>query len=196
MDSLGMHDSREIADWVRPYLEEARAKRSPLAPRLQIGRRRALRCASDCTGALKFNEDGSIDGSTACPVHLLLYGKAIIEEELGLVPPMHIDEAVFADYKLWADAPRGATVVALLKRNREFLFVLKKLNKKTPRHQHTHEAAGGGYINQDGRYAEYPVLWRRPDDAQRRGRRERYRTPRATDHCRPQTVPTPWLRQQ
>jgi hypothetical protein len=38
-------------------------------------------------------------------------------KKLGLVPPMQLEEAVFADYALWADAPRGATVVALNERS-------------------------------------------------------------------------------
>ena len=81
--------------------------------RAQCGQKRALQCRSDCTGELKRNEDGSIDGEGACPVEMLLETKAVIEKNLKLVPPMQIEEAVFADYALWAEVDRGWTVVAL-----------------------------------------------------------------------------------
>ena len=81
--------------------------------RLQVGEKKILQCRSDCTGELMLNEDGSIDGAGACPVHLLLAAKKAWEEKLKLKPPMQVEEAVYADYALWEDAPRGSTVVAL-----------------------------------------------------------------------------------
>ena len=81
--------------------------------RLQIGERKPLQCRSDCTGEIALSADGTIDGDKACPAHVLLEAKRQWERKLGLKPPMQLEEAVFADYALWADAPRGATVVAL-----------------------------------------------------------------------------------
>ena len=72
-----------------------------------------MRCRSDCTGELKVNEDGTIDGASACPVELLLKLKAVMEARLGLKAPMEIEEAVWADYALWSEVDRGWTVVAL-----------------------------------------------------------------------------------
>ena len=71
-----------------------------------------LQCRSDCTGELVLKKDGSIDGERACPVHYLLEAKKMWEEKLKLKPPMKLEEAVYADYVLWEDVPRGATVVA------------------------------------------------------------------------------------
>ena len=80
--------------------------------RTQVGERKALRCRSDCTGKLAVDADGMVDAARACPVELLLESKALIEKKLGLKAGVHIDEAVFADYRLRENPPRGATVVA------------------------------------------------------------------------------------
>ena len=81
--------------------------------RTQVGERKALRCRSDCDGKLAVGADGMVDAARACPVELLLESKALIEKTLGLKPGVHIEEAVFADYRLRENAPRGATVVAV-----------------------------------------------------------------------------------
>jgi hypothetical protein len=80
--------------------------------RTQVGERKALRCRSDCDGKLAVGADGMVDGASVCPVELLLATKALIEKEMGLKPGVHLEEAVFADYRLREDAPCGATVVA------------------------------------------------------------------------------------
>ena len=75
--------------------------------RLQIGERKVHRCRSDCTGELAVGKDGKVDGAKACSVHLLLAAKTATEKRLGA----EINEAVFADYCVRENPPRGATVV-------------------------------------------------------------------------------------
>jgi hypothetical protein len=81
--------------------------------RTQVGEKKPLLCRTGCSGAVALMPDGTLDGSKVCPVHLMLKAKEVWEKKLKLPPGMHLEEAVFADYALWEDAPRGATVVAL-----------------------------------------------------------------------------------
>ena len=82
--------------------------------RLQLGETKAMQCTSNCTGKLQFTKDGAIDGENACPTHLHIYVKELWEKKLGLDKlGLEVEEGVFGDYCLWADAPEGATVVAV-----------------------------------------------------------------------------------
>ena len=102
---------RNASGWVDGYMQ---AVGQTKVDRLQVGETKAMQCTSNCTGKLQFTEEGAIDGDNACPVHLHCYVKELWEKKLGLDKlGLKVEEGVFGDYVLWADAPAGATVVAV-----------------------------------------------------------------------------------
>ena len=73
--------------------------------RKQIGETKALRCTSDCSGALEFDKDGRIDYSRVCPAHMLVYAQKLTAEKLGVAMSDLAQYPLFADYETSATVP-------------------------------------------------------------------------------------------
>ena len=76
------------------------------------GKEKPLACASDCDGVLAVRDDGTIDASQVCPVHLLLHLRALQAEKLG-VAPSDVVGPVWSDVELFENVPKGWYLVAV-----------------------------------------------------------------------------------
>jgi hypothetical protein len=79
--------------------------------RLHKGKWKGSPCASDCQGNVEIGEDGCIDASAMCPVHLLMYLKVLWARKLG-VRVEDIKGSVYADLFLLDDVPKKLVIVA------------------------------------------------------------------------------------
>ena len=80
--------------------------------RMQAGKRKMLRCPSDCPGKVVYDDSGGFDAARMCPAHLLLEAQRLEAERLCVSIDALTDCPLYGDYANVAELPANVEIVA------------------------------------------------------------------------------------